>query len=324
MPQAVPLHRPWGEGVLPTRLTQNAEVLDELLALGCLTLLPDRLAGREAQIWLVDGDAGLAVLRRLDPGLGGGAPIEEDRRWQHRFLTRLAMTGFPAPVPIGAFDGASVVLAGDGAVWELLSFIDGTEVGWSAQPGMEQIGAQLAHFHDAAQDITVPDQRPTAVPLVRVPELLRRPSGVANHELLDWCRALGDELAADLEAAGHNRLPVSVIHGDFTNHNVIAAGVPVRARAVIDFGLAPRGGVRRRPRLWTVAQRSTAPGRGFHRPASGGLVRERLFERSRTNRRRRGNDPHLHLRPRLTDARQVPATRCDRHGASRADPLASN
>ncbi len=220
------------------QLTQNAGVLDELLAMGQLRLLPNRLGGREGQIWLVDGDSGRAVLRRLDPGFAGAALIEQDRRWQHRFLSRLALTGFPAPVPIGAFDDASVVIARDGAVWELLSFINGVEVGWSADPGMEQIGALLAHFHDATQDIPAPDQRPTAVSLAMVPGILRRPTGVATQELREWCSALGDELAEDLDSVGHSTLPVSVVHGDFTNHNVIAAGVPTRPVGVIDFGLA--------------------------------------------------------------------------------------
>lgn len=213
-------------------------MLDELLAVGGLKLLPGRFDEREAQMWLVDSDAGRAVLRRLDPALSRGVPIDEDRRWQHRFLSRLASTGFPAPVPIGAFDGASVVVAGDGAAWELLSFIDGVEVGWSAEPGMEEIGGLLAHFHNATQVIPAPYQRPTAVPLAMVPGILRGAPRGREHELFDWCMVLGDELAEDLDAAGHNTLAVSVIHGDFTNHNVIAAGIPARPTGVIDFGLA--------------------------------------------------------------------------------------
>jgi Ser/Thr protein kinase RdoA (MazF antagonist) len=46
------------------------------------------------------------------------------------------------------------------------------------------------------------------------------------------------QLARDLHDTGHLARDRLVIHGDFTNDNVIADGTPPAASAVIDFALA--------------------------------------------------------------------------------------
>jgi EamA-like transporter family/Phosphotransferase enzyme family len=51
-------------------------------------------------------------------------------------------------------------------------------------------------------------------------------------------RRQAERLADDLSGIGHLAGERVVIHGDFTNHNVIAAGTPSRAAWVIDFALA--------------------------------------------------------------------------------------
>lgn len=48
-------------------------------------------------------------------------------------------------------------------------------------------------------------------------------------------RQLAQRLARDLDQTGHLARDCVVIHGDFTNHNVIADGTPPRATGVIDF-----------------------------------------------------------------------------------------
>jgi Ser/Thr protein kinase RdoA (MazF antagonist) len=149
-------------------------------------------------LWL-DGDV---VVRRHD-----GAPLEAVE-WIHRFLGQLT---FNAPAPVPYFDGASVALI-DGVPWGALSYVEGEPVGWSTEPTMFELGAFLASFHDAAGSIEMEEQRPGAFPIDAL-----------------------SSLAGDLARIDHADRARQVIHGDFTNHNVLASGSPPKPCAVIDF-----------------------------------------------------------------------------------------
>jgi Ser/Thr protein kinase RdoA (MazF antagonist) len=83
-------------------------------------------------------------------------------------------------------------------------------------------------------------QRPVALPLAHVPAVLASagPYAAGEDEQMRLIWHLAGELAADLDRIGQARAPQMVIHGDFTNHNVIAAGQPPRPCGVIDFALA--------------------------------------------------------------------------------------
>lgn len=122
--------------------------------------------------------------------------------WIHRFLSRLE---FNAPKPVPYFDGTSVAVV-DGVAWSAVSYVEGEIVGWSAEPSMFELGAFLAAFHTAARVVEVDTQQSSAFPVA-------------------------------MPSAGAAQRP-HVIHGDFTNHNVLAAGSPPRPRGVIDFGNA--------------------------------------------------------------------------------------
>jgi Ser/Thr protein kinase RdoA (MazF antagonist) len=152
-------------------------------------------------LWLDDG----VVIRRHDSvGLG---TVE----WIHRFLAQLT---FDAPVPIPYFNGASAALI-DGVVWSALSCVQGETVGWSPQPSMFELGAYLATFHAAAEAIEMDAQQSPAFPVAT----LALPVDALDH-------------------IGHADRVRHVIHGDFTNHNVLAAGSPPRPCGVIDFANA--------------------------------------------------------------------------------------
>jgi len=187
------------------------------------------------------GTATLGVLRRLDPApdWAAGADLAADTAWVHAFLARLDGQGFPAPRPLPAFGGRSWTVTRAGT-WELISYLPGDAVGCAPQPPMEAIGALLARYHTAAFQVQPASQRPTALPLARVPAMLASAGIHAHGEdgQIRLIRHLAGELAADLERIGHPRPPQLVIHGDFTNHNVIAAGQPPRPCCVIDFALA--------------------------------------------------------------------------------------
>jgi Ser/Thr protein kinase RdoA (MazF antagonist) len=197
---------------------------------------------REGRAWLVGWQGTRGVLRQvpLPPDSLSIARLREDVAWLHGFLARLAGLGFSSPHPLPAFAGKSWTTT-DGALWEITSFLPGQAVGWADEPPMEEIGALLGRYHATVGHIEMASQRPSALPLAEVPQILLSPQLQAAHvspERAVILRQLADQLVRDLADSAHLRRARLIIHGDFTNHNVIADGAPPRAAGVIDFALA--------------------------------------------------------------------------------------
>jgi homoserine kinase type II len=206
-----------------------------------IVLLPTSIRAREGSIFAASWNGTRAILRSLPaPAAMSAAGHAEGVRWLHRYLARLTARGFPAPRPLPAFRGKSW-MTHRRMLWELVSYLPGESVGWSAAPAMEQIGEFLGRYHQAAGQVHVAAQRPGALPLSRVPRaLLETDFDVLGIQRDDASRIrhLAEQLARDLsqiDALTPNRL---VIHGDFTNDNVIASGAPPRPTGVVDFALA--------------------------------------------------------------------------------------
>jgi Ser/Thr protein kinase RdoA (MazF antagonist) len=212
----------------------------ELLHDAGLVVLHGQIRPREGRAWLVDWEGTRAVLRELAaPGADADA-LTADVVWRHAFLARLAEFGFCSPRPLPCFGGKSWTITG-GALWEILSYLPGRAVGWAARPPMEEIGALLGRYHATVQRVEGAGQRSGALPLAGVPPMLLSGQLDAVHlgaERAAAIRRQAERLARDLEEAGHLTGERIVIHGDFTNHNVIADGSPPRATGVIDFALA--------------------------------------------------------------------------------------
>ena len=178
------------------------------------------------------------MLRRLPVPVVSETVLTQEVAWLHGFLTRLARLGFPSPRPLRCFDGKSWTIA-DGLLWEVVSFLPGHTVGWSAVPPMEEIGALLGRYHTTVLQVEVTSQRPGALPLADVPAVLLSHSlDVVPLEERAVIRQFAAQLACDLDGTGHLSRERVVIHGDFTNDNVIADGIPPRATGVIDFANA--------------------------------------------------------------------------------------
>jgi Ser/Thr protein kinase RdoA (MazF antagonist) len=208
-----------------------------------LVVLPGQIRPREGRAWLVDWQGMRAVLRCLAvpaPGTGTAAVFIPGVAWLHTFLTRLADFGFCSPRPLPCFAGRSWTMSG-GLLWEIVSYLPGQTVGWAAQPPMEEIGALLGRYHAVARCNEVTSQRPGALSLADVPPVLLSRQLDAVHLDVDRAAAIRHEaerLSHDLDQARHLAGERFVIHGDFTNDNVIADGTPPRAAGVIDFALA--------------------------------------------------------------------------------------
>jgi len=207
-----------------------------------LVVLPGMIQAREGRAWLVEwqGTRGVLRLGPLPAESIARARLVEDVAWLHGFLTRLAELGFPSPRPLPSFGSLSWAIS-NGMLWEIVSFLPGHAVGWAAEPSMEEIGALLARYHATARQLDVADQRPGALPLADVPAILLSGQlhvvGAAPDRAAAIC-LLAEQLARDLDAIGHLTSTRGVIHGDFTNHNVIADGTPPKPTGVIDFALA--------------------------------------------------------------------------------------
>ena len=202
-------------------------------------MLPVAMRPREGRAWLVDWQGTRAVLRQLPAS--SASDLQEDVCWLHGFLTSLAALGFCSPWPLPCFGGRSWTTGADGLVYEIVSYLPGDTVGWAAVPPMEEIGALLGRYHAAARQVRVCGQRPSALPLAEVPGILlsgRLESAGVDPERAAAIRSLAAALADDLAAARGQASDPLVIHGDFTNHNVLAAGHPARPTGVIDFALA--------------------------------------------------------------------------------------
>jgi Ser/Thr protein kinase RdoA (MazF antagonist) len=208
-----------------------------------LVILPGQIRPREGRAWLVDWQGTRAVLRCSAvpaPGTGAAAVFIPGVTWLHAFLARLADFGFCSPRPLPCFTGRSWTIT-DRMLWEIVSYLPGRSVGWAAEPPMEEIGALLGRYHAAVRRMETADQRPGALPLADVPPILLSRRLEAVHLSAEHAAAIrrqAERLAHDLDQAGHLNGERVVIHGDFTNDNVLADGTPPRAAGVIDFALA--------------------------------------------------------------------------------------
>ena len=104
--------------------------------------------------------------------------------------------------------------------------------------------ALLGRYHQAVCQFEAPGQRPGALPIAAVPAVLRPPrlraAGVDPGRAAVICELAG-ELARDLAGAASLASPPVVVHGDFTNHNVLADGTPPRITGVIEAPVADIG-----------------------------------------------------------------------------------
>jgi hypothetical protein len=198
---------------------------------------------REARLWAVSWEGFDAIVRCLDPQRRlppGEEAVLASKRWIHTYLAALAETGLPTPRPLPMFDGHSVAVV-DGAVWEALSYSPGVSIAWSERPGMYEVGAFLAEFHEKNQHVTVAGQCPGSTPLADVPRvLLDTPWNdlTDDQESIDRLMTLVDAFERESHELGFGQLMWGPIHGDCTTMNVLRDGFPPRPSGLIDFGAA--------------------------------------------------------------------------------------
>jgi Ser/Thr protein kinase RdoA (MazF antagonist) len=167
------------------------------------------------QPWLVETGHRKAVLRRLP--LSSGL---DDVAWLHQFLDRLAQSGFPAPRPLRLLAGESFVVLGE-AIWETVSFLPGRRLNWDPRVPVGSAGALLARFHLASLAMSLPEQRPGALPMEAC-----WPASEAS---------LAERFQRDLADVGHFSVGRCVVHGDATPANMLVDGRIPEMSGLIDF-----------------------------------------------------------------------------------------
>lgn len=213
---------------LPDALGSNQRLLDAR-----------PLGGRDGDVWLLDLDGRLVVLKRERPRTGGD---EEDVVWEHAFLDRLTAGGFPRSRPLPIFGGKSWSRGG-GRLWGARSYLPGRSLLWEPLPDLTDAGAFLAAYHCAARPVRIGAQRPTATPLDRLPALMpwdRLPVAAGSAADAGRIEYLVQEMERWLQAGGYFDLEEIVIHGDSTMDNVLIDGEPPQITGLIDFGSAYR------------------------------------------------------------------------------------
>jgi Ser/Thr protein kinase RdoA (MazF antagonist) len=179
-----------------------------------------------------------AVLRRravaptIDP-----AALAAHVAWVHEFLTSFRSDSVAAPKPVPLLRGSSVAVAA-GAVWETVSYLPGRPVGWSRQPTMASLGAFLGHFHDASTRPAMTPRIGSTVPVAALIDASTWTGLDVDATTEDAIHHSTEDVRAGLERIDHLDTDRSVIHGDFTSHNVLVAGGPAVPTGVIDFSNA--------------------------------------------------------------------------------------
>ena len=184
--------------------------------------------------WLVELRGERSVLRRYHPGASA-----EDLAYEHAVLRHLAAAGWVVPDPVGE----PVCHAG---LWYCLTrYVPGGPVVGEDPAQQRRRGRDLARLHLALRGLGErirqrPGWRPQhSAVTVRADadwEACVRGLMPVSPRLGGWAEAAAGDTRAALAAIGADRLPVTVVHGDFAEWNVhYEQG---RLAGVIDFGLA--------------------------------------------------------------------------------------
>jgi Ser/Thr protein kinase RdoA (MazF antagonist) len=184
--------------------------------------------------WLISGDSGLLVLRRHH-----GEATLAGLAWEHAVLRHLAAAGWAVPEPVGE------LAEHQGHWYGLTRHVPGQPVRPEGRGEQVQRGQVLARLHLALRELGERiGPRPGWQPQHRHTTVLTGLDwnesvlalAAASPRLAQWASAAAARAGDALDAAGAGALPVTVVHGDFTERNVHYTGG--RLTGVIDFELA--------------------------------------------------------------------------------------
>lgn len=181
---------------------------------------------------IVQTTEGRFVVRRNHRGVGEAA-----QRYRHQLIKQLHEQGVPVPALIPNRNG-DTLLSLDGRFYEVMQFVVGEDYKADNPLQQENIGATLARYHLAVQDMPAPPkettQRYSPQGILALNEIIIKQDmmGDLTH-MTSWYDLRAAKLRAKLPSKGYEALPHLVIHGDIHRDNFIFAGDEVAA--MIDF-----------------------------------------------------------------------------------------
>jgi Ser/Thr protein kinase RdoA (MazF antagonist) len=134
--------------------------------------------------------------------------------------------------------GGSATAIVDDVVWESVSYLPGRTVGWKRQPKLGEIGAFMARFHEASERSAIEQRVGHNIPITALTVETTWSDLDVDEKQAGIVRRSSDELDAGLARIDHTAAPLTVIHGDLTNHNLLACGQPLSPSGLIDFSNA--------------------------------------------------------------------------------------
>jgi aminoglycoside phosphotransferase (APT) family kinase protein len=197
--------------------------------------------GQSNPTYRIDTAAGPYVLRRKPPGELRPGAHAIDREF--RVLSALAPTQIPIPRPHLYCDDAAVI----GSEFYVVDAVEG-EVHWNAElPDQAPAyrGAYYTDLIDRLAALHTVDWRHVGL------EGFGKAGGYTARQLERWYKTFCDTRPFDIPdmdwaaAALRERMPesepVSLTHGDYGNHNVIAAPGEPRVAAILDWEISTIG-----------------------------------------------------------------------------------
>jgi aminoglycoside phosphotransferase (APT) family kinase protein len=197
--------------------------------------------GQSNPTYLIETGARNYVLRRKPPGQLRPGAHAVDREF--RVLSALAPTGIPIPHPHLYCDDLGVI----GSKFYIVDAVDG-EIHWNAELPDRTPAYRRAYYTDLIDKLAAihtVDWRGVGL------EDFGKSTGFTARNLERWYKTFCDTKPFDIPdmdwvaAALRERLPasepVSLIHGDYGNHNIIAVTGEPRMAAILDWEISTIG-----------------------------------------------------------------------------------
>jgi homoserine kinase type II len=205
--------------------------------LGAVTAFRKARGGRVNQNWIVSTDNTEVVVRCV-----ARERSLSDLRFEHSFINGLSRSGLPYrfPIPLVSRSGEAVIVKNGLCIW-LYEYIDGSTRVRSTRDMAGVIATAMASIHKAAQDLTIPHSKITAL-VIEDPWLLKtmrswqvKLRGSSDERLRFYCDHVEEciSILEGLDCARYRMLSRFPIHGDWCMANVVFAGDELIG--IIDF-----------------------------------------------------------------------------------------
>ncbi len=203
--------------------------------LGTLQSTTSAYRGNVNETAFVQTNKGRFVVRRNQR-----TQSEEMLRYRHNLIQHVRTYDVPAPRLIPTLEDDTLLELDDGRFYEVMAFVKGESFNPQRPQQLTNVGAMLAHYHEAARGFAPPPQQ---VHLRYAPQdMLGLTENLLRHDLmgdltptLSWYDGRIARLRKQLPDTAYAALPQMAIHGDIHSENVLFDNDSDQVMALIDF-----------------------------------------------------------------------------------------